>query len=143
MTSQASAVHVSGYMDSAVSSAWTSGTTSTRLPLLPPPDADCFDRGAGVPMPLVRKAPLLHICDRGYVLARPLPVSVEWRGGFCEIEHRELGLFGRGATCAEAVADFVDYLIADYRAYAEQPDDKLDEHALALAERYRTLVRRR
>jgi len=79
----------------------------------------------------------------GHKLTMPLLVSVAYNDGFYEIEHQDFGIFGRGTTCEEAVADLLEYLIADYRAYGEESDDKLDKYAQELARRYRRLFGRR
>jgi hypothetical protein len=73
----------------------------------------------------------------------PLLVSIEYRDGFYEIEHQELAVFGRGRTTADAVADFLDYLIADYHAYAGESDENMDKYARELARRYRRLFKSR
>jgi len=63
--------------------------------------------------------------------------------GVCDAGHvvqcSNFQLFGTGRTLKDAIADFCQYLIADYRAYAEADDATLDSHALELARRYRKI----
>jgi len=67
---------------------------------------------------------------------------MEYRQGMYELEHPELGLYGRGRTSEEAFVDFLEYLAADYRAYAEESEENLDAQGRALADRYRKMLKR-
>jgi hypothetical protein len=119
-------------------------TTTTAPSLVPYAEADCFDNDYGMPISSVTtaKVPLMIDEYRGFEFHKPLFVSVEFSDGVCEIEHSGLGLYGRGDTCLEAMEDFLNYLISDYKEYAEESDENLDSHARALAERYRNLLGR-
>lgn len=122
-----------------------SGTTAASPSRLPQANADCFDIELPEPM-IIYSGPCpaflsFEVFD-GLAPNIPLLVNVEYSHGLCELEHPDLGVYGRGETCEEAVVDFLEYLVADYRAYAEESDDRLDSHASALASRYRKLLRR-
>jgi len=120
-----------------------SSATTARQPIFP--SVDFFDTEFQEPTN-VFSAPLAVFLDfdefEGLAPRVPLVVTVEYHGGFCELEHPELGLYGRGETCEEAMVDFLEYLAADYRAYAEEAEENLDSQARALAHRYRTILRR-
>ena len=115
------------------------GTSATYPSRIPPANADFFDTGYILPQPFRSAAALLQAEINGQGLRVPLLVWIEYRDGFYEIEHQELAIFGRGRTTAEAVQDFLEYLIADYHAYAEESDQNLDKPAQELARRYRWL----
>lgn len=114
-------------------------TTATSPRLWPEPDVELYDRWPIETIPAPRNAPILQVEIGGRHLAYPLLVSIGYQDGCYEIEHQELALFGRGVSQEEAMRDFLDYLIADYHAYAEEDDANLDDQARELAGRYRKL----
>jgi len=85
------------------------------------------------------KAALLEVRIDGRSLARPLLVSVGYSDGYYEVEHEDFGLFGCGRTQAEAVKEFLAFLMADFKHYALARDGDLDPAARELAGRYRRL----
>jgi hypothetical protein len=52
------------------------------------------------------------------------------------LECKELGIFGAGTELSEAIYDYCQYLIFDYRNYALASDDKLDSEGRKLKRRY-------
>ena len=114
-------------------------TSSTKPRDWPSPDVDRFDREEPILADSVQVGMLKFDDYQGLRPVTPLLVSVAYRDGFYEIEHQEFGIFGRGETQPEAVADFLEYLLADYRAYAEEKNENLNEGARALADRYRRM----
>lgn len=125
---------------------YASGTTTTLPSRLPDAMADCFDLHTPQFMTGLSVSPIVVLLDfkefAGLAPIEPLSVTVEFREGLCELEHSELGIYGRGHTCEEAVVDFLEYLAADFRAYAEESDDNLDRQARNLADHYRRSFRR-
>lgn len=87
----------------------------------------------------VAEAALLEVIVDGHPLAIPLLVRVSFCGGYYEIQHEDLALFGTGKTQAEAVEDFVAFLVADFRHYALASTEDLDPASQELAATYRRL----
>lgn len=85
------------------------------------------------------EAALPEVVVDGHPLTIPLLVSIRYCSGYYEIEHEDLGLFGCGRTQAEAVEDFVSFLMADFRQYALAREEDLDPGARELADTYRRL----
>lgn len=84
-------------------------------------------------------AALLEVRIDGRSLAMALRVRVGYSDGYYEIEHEEFGVFGCGRTQAEAVKDFLAFLMADFKHYALARDGDLDPGARELAGKYRRL----
>ena len=119
-TSPAHAVHVQGE-----EAYWSRGEPSGSS-------------GAAYP-PRTSKAALLEVRIDGRSLAMPLRVRVGYSDGYYEIEHEDFGLFGCGRTQAEAVKDFLAFLMVDFKHYALAQDKDLDPGARELAGKYRRL----
>lgn len=95
--------------------------------------------GLDCPPWTIGEAALLEVTIDGHPLTTALLVKVSYHGGYYEIEHEELALFGTGRTQAEAVEDFISFLIADFRHYALANRGDLNPGAQQLADTYRRL----
>lgn len=125
-----------------ISKATEASVIANRPFLIQTPEVDCFDSYSELPVTRASEYAMLVFKFQGLHSVLPLRVTLECHDGFIEVEHEDLGIFGRGATSSEAFQDFMESLIADYRVYAEEDDNKLDKYALELARRYRqTFVR--
>jgi len=120
-------------------------TTTTAPPRIPVAVVDCFDANYPETQSTLRMPSTVFLQFeefQGFAPLAPLLVRVEFGDDLCEIEHTELGVYGRGASCGEALVDFLEYLISDYKAYAEEPEENLDSQARALAAQYRGILRK-
>ena len=82
---------------------------------------------------------LLSVSFEGRSARRPLRVVVRLSDNLYTVEDEGLGVSGAGLTVEEAVTDFVAFLMFDYHAYVDEPEQNLDTHAQALRVKYQEL----
>jgi len=107
------------------------------------PSSECPECGVSPSTLCTSQPAMLEVSIDGRPLRAPLLVLLSYRDGYYQIEHEDLGVYGRGRTQGEAVQDLVTFIMADYRQYALASDEELDPVAIGLARRYRRLFETR
>ena len=70
-------------------------------------------------------------------LLSPITLKIDCKKGRCTVTCKQFDVFGVGETITEAFGDFMAFIEADYHAYAEEDENKLDKFAKELADLYR------